>query len=53
MLLSSVNKIGLDTSGMILGRSLIYKKKIKVPRMEPCGTPCVTGSHSEEYFLES
>jgi hypothetical protein len=35
MLVSSANKIGLDISGTILGRSLIYKRKNKVPSMEP------------------
>ena len=35
MLVSSASKIGLDISGMILGRSLIYKMKNKVPSMEP------------------
>jgi hypothetical protein len=52
MLLSSEYKIGLDISDT-LGTSLIYKRENKGPRMEPSETPCLTGSHSEEYFLES
>jgi len=50
MLVSPVNKIGLDTSDIIFGSSLIYKRKNNGPRIEPHGTPCLTGSHLEKCF---
>jgi hypothetical protein len=53
MLVSSANRIGLDILGMILGRSLTYRRKNRGPNMEPWGTPCLTVFHSEVYFLES
>jgi len=33
------------------GRSLIYNKKSKVLRMEPCRTQSLTDSHLEKYSL--
>jgi len=52
MLLWPENKIGLDISDM-LGISLTYKRENKGPGTEPWEIPCLTGSHSEAYSLES
>jgi hypothetical protein len=41
ILVSSVNKTGLDLSAIILERSLIYERKNKDPSIEPLGTPCL------------
>jgi hypothetical protein len=38
---SSANIIGMAVGSTALGRSLIYIKKSKGPKMDPCGTPCV------------
>jgi len=46
MLVSSVNKIGLETSDMIFGRSLMYKRKNNGPRNEPH-----VSSHLEKCFM--
>ena len=40
-LVSSANRTGLDTLDMILGRSLIFRRKNRGPSMEPWGTPCL------------
>jgi hypothetical protein len=45
MLVSSANNVGLDISDIGFGKSLIYKRKNKGPRTEPCGTPYFTSSH--------
>jgi len=45
MLVSSANQIGLDISDIIFGRLLMYKNKNNGPSTEPCGTPCLIGSH--------
>ena len=50
MLVLSANKIGWDISDTNVGRSTIYSKKNNSPSTEPCGTPCLTGSHLEKYF---
>jgi len=42
MLVASANKIGTDLSFMNLGKSFINMRKSKVPKTEPCGTPCST-----------
>jgi hypothetical protein len=51
-LVSSANKINLDISDIIFGRSLMYKRKSNGPRIEPCGNACLTGSQLEKYFME-
>jgi hypothetical protein len=40
MLVLSVNQIGLDTSDIIFGRLLMYKRKNNGPSTAPCRTPC-------------
>jgi hypothetical protein len=47
MLVSSANKIGVDLSLINFGRSFIKRRKSKGPKMEPCGTPCLTLAHVE------
>jgi hypothetical protein len=53
ILISSVNKIGLNRLDVGLGRSLIYVRNNKGPSMEPRGTPYLMGPQSGVYFLES
>jgi hypothetical protein len=52
MLVSPANKIGLNISDINFGRSIIYSRKNNSPSIEPYGTPCLTGYHLEEYFIE-
>jgi hypothetical protein len=52
MLVSSANKIGLDISDTTFGSSSVYKRKNNGPCIEPCGTPCLAGSHLETYIME-
>jgi hypothetical protein len=52
MLVLSANKLGLDISDRNAGRSIIYSRKNNSPRIEPCGTLCLTGYHLEKYFME-
>jgi hypothetical protein len=47
ILVSSAKRIGLDIEFIVAGRSLIYMRKSKGPRTEPCGTPGFTILHSE------
>ena len=46
ILVSSVNKTGLAKGFIVCGRSFTYIIKSSGPRTEPCGTPCLIGSHS-------
>ena len=43
-ILVSSAKAATFESTMEEGRSLVYKRKSSGPRMEPCGTPDITGS---------
>jgi hypothetical protein len=47
MLVSSANKIGFEDLFIVKGKLLMYTKKSNGPRIEPCGTPCLTFYHSE------
>lgn len=49
-LVSSANKI-LDSLSETLGRSLIYIKNSKGPRIEPCGTPQTMGRKGEFHCM--
>jgi hypothetical protein len=49
---SSANKIELHLSDTLLERSLMYIINNNGPRTEPCGAPCCTPSHLEEYPFE-
>jgi len=40
MLVLSANKVGLDMSFIMPGKSLMWNRKNNGPRIEPCGTPC-------------
>jgi hypothetical protein len=48
---SLANKIGLDISDIIFGRTLMCKKKSGLS-IEPCETPYLIGSHLEKYLME-
>jgi len=41
ILVSSANMIGVAEGSTTLGKSFIYNKKSKGPKIEPCGTPWV------------
>jgi hypothetical protein len=49
-LVSTVNKIGSEEVFIVGGRSFIYIKKSKDPKIDPWGTPCFTVPHFEENF---
>jgi hypothetical protein len=51
MPVSSANKIGLDSSDIIFGRSLIYNKKSTGPSTDPYGTPYCISFHSEQLLF--
>ena len=51
ILVSSVNKVGLDILFIEYGKSFMYNRKNSRPSIEPCGTSCLTLSQSE-LFLE-
>jgi len=42
ILVSSAKIIGVEVFFIIMGKSFIYKRKSRGPRIEPCGTPCLT-----------
>ena len=42
---SSANNLAVDEMSLV--RSLMYIKKNKGPKIEPCGTPASTGVHAE------
>jgi hypothetical protein len=37
--------IGMAVGSTTSGKSLMYIKKSKGPKIDPCGTPCVTFVH--------
>ena len=41
MLVSSANMIRMAVGSTTLGKSLMYIRKSKGPKIDPCGTPCV------------
>ncbi len=47
MLVSSVKRTILLYIGIILGKSFIYRRKSRGPRIEPWGTPCLISSQFE------
>jgi hypothetical protein len=51
ILVSSAYKTILALLAVVLGRSLTYNRKNNGPRIEPCGTPCLMISHSEEVLI--
>ena len=42
---SSPKNLAVDETSLV--RSLMYIKKNKAPKIEPCGTPTSTGVHAE------
>ena len=52
MFVSLANRIGLDTSNIIFGRSVMCKRKNRGPRIKPWGTLCLTDSYLAKYFIE-
>jgi len=38
---------------MEFGKSFIYKRKRRRPKIDPCGTPCFTFVHPETIFVLS
>jgi len=50
ILVSSVNNIGRALCLMALGKSLMYTRNSKGPKIEPCGTPHVILVHFETVF---
>jgi len=53
ILVSSAKIIGAEVLFIILGKSFIYKRKSRGPKIEPCGTPCLTLAQSETLLLLS
>jgi hypothetical protein len=47
---SSANKIIIDLLFITFGKSLMYTKKSRGPRIEPCRTPCLTIAQLENLF---
>jgi hypothetical protein len=47
ILVSSAKRIGLDLLVTVLGKSFIYNKNSKGPKIDPWGTPFLTFPHSE------
>ena len=41
ILVSSAKIIGAEVLFIILGKSFIYNRKCRGPKIEPCGTPCL------------
>jgi len=46
-LVSSAYSTNLAFLAIAVGKSFMYNKKSKGPRIEPCGTPCLTSSQFE------
>jgi len=42
ILVSSAKIIGAEVLFLILGKSFMYKRKSRGPKIEPCETPCLT-----------
>jgi hypothetical protein len=42
ILVSSAKITGAEVLFIILGKSFIYKRKSRGPKIETCGTPCLT-----------
>ena len=42
ILVSAAKIIGAVVLFIILGKSVMYKRKSRGPKIEPCGTPCLT-----------
>jgi len=51
ILVSSAKIIGAEVLFIILRKSFIYKRKSRGPKIEPCGTPCLTLAQSETLLL--
>jgi len=52
MLVSSAKKLGTEVLFITLGKShLFLKENIRGPRIEPCGTPCLTLVQFETLLL--
>jgi hypothetical protein len=49
----SAKIIGTEVLFIILGKSFIYKRKSRGPKIEPCGTPCLTLAQSETSLMFS
>jgi hypothetical protein len=47
ILVSSAKIIGAEVLFINFGKSFIYIRKSRGPRMEPCGTPCLNLAQSE------
>jgi len=47
MLVSSANNMGKVLCVTAFGKSLMYRRKNKGPKTDPCGTPCFTLDHLE------
>ena len=48
---SSAKSLVIDEKFLL--RSLIYIKKKRGPKMEPCGTPAIIGNHVEDWPLSN
>ena len=53
ILVSSAKIIDAKVLFIILGKSFIYKRKSRSPKIEPCGTPCLTLAQFETLLLFS
>jgi hypothetical protein len=51
LLVSSAKIIGAKVLFIILGKSFIYKGISRGPKIEPCGTPCLTLAQFETLLL--
>jgi hypothetical protein len=51
ILVSPANNVGLDISDIVLGKSLMNKRKNNGPRIEPCGNPYFSSTHREEILF--
>jgi len=53
IVVSSAKIIGAEVLFIILGKLFIYKRKSRGPKIEPCGTPCLTVAQFETLLLFS
>jgi hypothetical protein len=51
ILVSSANIIGNAKGSTILGKSFLYIRKSREPKIEPCGTPWVNFIHLDNVLL--